>query len=103
MNSRQSAAAGQQRRVLSRAQSTDAYEFFNLLTGPQLLADVEELLPEHRERLFPPTETLSMLMAQAALLADQIPRQLSFKHTVPVWIAWQQRGGGTHFAAFLTD
>ena len=38
---------------------------------------------------------IRLLMAQAALLADQIPRQLSFKHTVQIWIAWQQRGGGT--------
>jgi len=41
---------------------------------------------------------IRLLMAQAALLADQIPRQLSFKHTVQVWIAWQKRGGGTHDA-----
>jgi len=34
-------------------------------------------------------------MAQAALLADQIPRQLSFKHTVQIWVAWQQRRGAT--------
>ena len=39
---------------------------------------------------------IRLLMAQAALLADQIPRQLSFKHTVQIWMAWQQRGGGTH-------
>jgi hypothetical protein len=38
---------------------------FNLLTGPQLLDRVETLLPDHRERLFPPTETLSMFIAQA--------------------------------------
>lgn len=41
---------------------------------------------------------IRMLMAQAALLVDKIPRQLSFKHTVQVCIAWpefswQQRGG----------
>jgi hypothetical protein len=36
---------------------------------------------------------IRLLMAQSALLADQIPRQLSFKHTVQIWIAWQQRGG----------
>jgi len=36
-----------------------------LLTGPELLSTIEELLPEHRERLFPPTETLSMFLAQA--------------------------------------
>jgi hypothetical protein len=28
---------------------------FNLLTGPQLLDRVEHVLPEHRERQFPPT------------------------------------------------
>ena len=36
---------------------------------------------------------IRLLMAQSALLADQIPRQLSFKHSVQVWLAWQQRGG----------
>jgi hypothetical protein len=41
---------------------------------------------------------IRLLMAQAALLADQIPRQLSFKHTVQIWISWQQHGGGTHDA-----
>jgi hypothetical protein len=59
------AAAARQRRVQTRIDNADAYGFFNLLTGPQLLDDVEALLPEHRERLFPPTETLSMFMAQA--------------------------------------
>ena len=44
---------------------------------------------------------IRLLMAQAALLADQIPRQLSFKHTVQIWIAWQQRGGGTHDAVSI--
>mgnify|MGYP003572347112 FL=1 len=48
MNSRQSAATRQQRLVLSQANDTDAYGFFNLLTGPELLEDVEELLPAHR-------------------------------------------------------
>jgi hypothetical protein len=33
--------------------------------GPALLDDVESLLPEHRERVFPPTETLAMFMAQS--------------------------------------
>jgi hypothetical protein len=40
-------------------------------------------------------------MAQAALLADQIPRQLSFKHTVQIWISWQQHAGGTHDAVAI--
>jgi hypothetical protein len=44
---------------------------------------------------------IRLLMAQAALLCDQIPRQLSFKHAVQVWISWQQRGGGIHDGACL--
>lgn len=44
---------------------------------------------------------IRLLMAQAALLADQIPRQLSFKHTVRIWISWRQRGGGTHDAVVI--
>ena len=39
-------------------------EFFNLLTSPQLLETTEALLPEHRERLYPPTVTLAMFMRQ---------------------------------------
>lgn len=33
---------------------------------------------------------IRLLMAQSALLADQIPRQLSFKHAVQLWTLWQQ-------------
>ena len=36
-----------------------------------------------------------------ALLADQIPRQLSFKQTVLIWVSWQQRSGGTHDAVVI--
>jgi len=36
-----------------------------LLTSPKLLNTVEDLLLDHRERLYPPTETLSMFLAQA--------------------------------------
>ena len=52
-----------------RASSTQAVEFFNLLTSPELLQTTEALLPEHRERLYPPTVTLSMFMRQT-LQAD---------------------------------
>ena len=38
---------------------------FNALTSDSLLDKVEELLPKHRERLYPPTETLSMFLSQA--------------------------------------
>ena len=55
-------ARAQQRRIRSQARNSDAYSFFNLLTGPDLFDKVESLLPQHRERRFPPTETLSMLI-----------------------------------------
>lgn len=60
-----STAAQQQRaRVKSYRSNSDSYQFFNLLTSDALLDPVEALLPEHRERRFPPTETLSMFLAQ---------------------------------------
>lgn len=34
---------------------------------------------------------IRLLMAQSALLTDILPRQLSFKHTVQLWIAWGQQ------------
>jgi hypothetical protein len=37
---------------------------------------------------------IRLLMAQAALLADILPRQLSFKHTLQLWVAWRQCGSG---------
>lgn len=70
MNPRHQAAIHQQQRAQRHASSVDAYAFFNLLTAPELFDCVESLLPAHRERVFPPTETLSMFMAQA-LSADR--------------------------------
>ncbi len=58
------------RQIRAQANNSDAYGFFNLLTGPQWLERVEALLPPHRERLFQPTETLSMFLTQA-LSADR--------------------------------
>lgn len=42
----------------------DGNRFFNLLTSPQLLEIVEAHLPEHRERRYPPTQTLAMFLGQ---------------------------------------
>lgn len=36
-----------------------------MLTSLELLDPLEDLLPDHRERLYPPTGTLSMFLAQA--------------------------------------
>ena len=74
MNPNQQAHIHQQTRIQSYAKTSDSYAFFNLLTAPEFLDTVESLLPEHRERLFPPTETLSMFLAQA-MSADRSCQQ----------------------------
>lgn len=66
--------SAQQQLIGQRVRDTDANVFFNLLTSDRWLDTVESLLPAHRERLFPPTETLSMFMAQA-LNADSSCQQ----------------------------
>ena len=51
--------------VSRNVRKIEAVDFFNLLTGPELLEMTDSYLPEHRERLYPPTVTLSMFMMQA--------------------------------------
>ena len=63
-------ACSLQRGVRRHAHNSDAYAWFDMLTGPELFEQTESLLPQHRERMFPPTETLSMFLAQA-LSADR--------------------------------
>jgi DDE family transposase len=90
--------AVQQRRVRHQAANTDSYAFFNLLTGPRLLEQVEAVLPEHRERLFPPTETLSMFLAQA-LSADRSCQQAVNDTAVKRLVGGLPRCG-THTGAY---
>lgn len=54
-----------QDRIGRQIRQAGAVDFFNLLTGPELLEMTEGHLPEHRERLYPPTVTLSMFMKQS--------------------------------------
>lgn len=55
----------QQKRVNAHQSTANSFSFFNLLTSDSLFEKLERLLPVHRERLYPPTETLSMFLAQA--------------------------------------
>lgn len=71
----------QQRRVAGHASRLHAYDFFNLLTGDALLEKVEQHLPPHRERLYPPTDTLSLFMAQS-LNPDSACQQVVNQHAV---------------------
>jgi len=52
------------KRISRSADQIEAVDFFNLLTAPELLEMTDSLLPEHRERLYPPTLALSMFMGQ---------------------------------------
>ncbi len=59
-----SPAFAQQHQCVQRhARNSDAYSFFNLLTGPELFKKVGSPLPKHRERLSAPTETLPIFLA----------------------------------------
>jgi Transposase DDE domain len=62
--SAQSVLHQRRRSIGRRARATEAVEFFNVLTSAELIETSEALLPEHRERLYPPTVTLSMFMRQ---------------------------------------
>jgi len=55
----------QQQYIANHVHNSDCSDFFNLLTGPELLDVVEAHLPAHRERLYTPTVTLSLFMTQA--------------------------------------
>lgn len=71
----------QRHRIALRARSVHAVDFFNLLTGPALLDRVDEQLPPHRERLYPPIDTLSLFMAQT-LHADASCQSTVDRHSV---------------------
>ena len=51
--------------IQRKSTESDCLSTFNLLTNDLLFDEVERLLPPHRERLFPPTETLAMFVTQA--------------------------------------
>lgn len=88
MDRKANASREQQRRAIKqRMRRLDAVQFFNVLTGPQLLQTTEEHLPEHRERLYPPTVALSMFLMQA-LSADG-----SCQQAVNGWAAVRTREG----------
>lgn len=59
-----SALNQRRRRIGQRASKSQAGEFFNLLTDTRMLEVTEAQLPQHRERLYPPTVALSMFMRQ---------------------------------------
>jgi len=65
----------------------DSTLFFNALTDEGMFEKLESLLPEYRERVYTPTDTLSMFLAQA-LNADR-----SCQSAVNEWFMSRQGSG----------
>lgn len=93
-----SARTQQQRRIRSQVRNSDAYSFFNVLTGPALFDKVESVLPQHRERRYPPTETLSMFLAQA--LSTDRSCQKAVDEAAVKRLAAGVPAGSTHTGAY---
>jgi hypothetical protein len=74
-------------RIHRRAGASAPMQFFNVLTSSELIEITEAHLPEHRERLYPPTVTLSMFLHQA-LAADS-----SCQRAVNAWAAGRAAEG----------
>lgn len=68
-------------RTVRQAQRLQAVDFFNVLTGPELLQKTEALLPQHQEREYPPTVTLATFLKQA------LSQDRSCQRAVDGWIA----------------
>jgi hypothetical protein len=78
----------QQEKSLRKVQEqVNANVFFNALTGEGMFAKIESLLPEYRERIYTPTDTLSIFLSQA-LNADR-----SCQHAVNEWFMSRQVAG----------
>lgn len=74
-------------RVRRHVSNVAAVDFFNILTGPELLDITDTHLPEHRERLYPPTVTLSMFMKQ------ELEDDHSCQRAVNAWAAQRAADG----------
>jgi Transposase DDE domain len=95
---RSARSGSRQDQVRRHARSSDAVAWFNVLTGPELFDQVEALLPRHRERLYAPTETLSMFLAQA-LSADRSCQRV-VNETAVRRVAAGMRACSTHTGAY---
>ena len=79
--------ARQQQSVRKVQEQANANLFFNALTDESMFEKIESLLPEYRERIYTPTDTLSMFLSQA-LNADR-----SCQHAVDEWFMSRQAAG----------
>ena len=74
-----------QQQFTKLSSKSDSDSFFNMLTNDHFFDKLEELLPDHRERTFPPTETLSMFLAQVVSSdssCQQVVNDAAFKRLI---------------------
>ncbi|TAL89790.1 MAG: LacI family transcriptional regulator [Rhodanobacter sp.] len=88
----------QQQQIRRQLGQSDAFTFFNLLTGPALFDPLEAQLPAHRERRFPPTETLAMFLRQA--LSEDRSCQHAVNDTAMARVAGHLPRCSTHPGAY---
>ena len=72
-----------QQRIKHYVANRDPISFFNQLTSIELNDIIEPTMPAFRDRLYPPTETLSMFLAQALnpdRSCQNIVNQVAIKH-----------------------
>lgn len=69
------AIRAQRRFFHTQRRHSDCLGIFNLLTSDLLFDELESRLPQHRERCFPPTETLAMFVSQS-LNSDRSCQQI---------------------------
>ncbi|ASJ70371.1 hypothetical protein [Granulosicoccus antarcticus] len=75
----------------------DSVGVFNLITDDRFLATIEAQLPAHRERTYPPTETLAMFVAQ--VLNDDSSCQRAVNDRIIRCLSHGLRPPGTSTAA----
>ena len=75
MNPTRPPAREQQQALEAHVRASDASGFLDILTGADLHDTLESLLPEHRQRLYPPSETLAMFLSQALASDRSCPRR----------------------------
>ena len=65
MNTNNKIRQNQQHNIRNQIRNSDLSTFFNLLNSPDLSLTIDETLPKHRRRSYPPLTTLSMFLTQA--------------------------------------
>lgn len=98
MHPTQASRQHQQKRIQTHQTNVDINGFYRLLSSDLLADEISELSPEHRERIYPPTKTLSMFLTQA-MSADRSCQNVVNQAALQRVISDQNRAS-THTGAY---